>query len=293
MNPPLRRYAVRRLNPFLGVIQVLESEAARALSGDGETWEIQVLAPKPEHSWRSGNRFTPVMRFFRFGTWNAVTGLGQVPVSPLFDLDAMWAAADVLADTLGDASTQLPFPLADQHELWLLDSDRQPVALAASAVEPERAAQLRPQPWAACDRSDHGFVSPHLERRGVTTAEDSDPRRHASELERLVRRTVGSPARHAWSASGHPRPDGGLPLRTTWPDPDDAALVDDYLNWCAPRLLTLPGLDDPTRDRLEHAARGQALAVAGLFRLYPKILNPGLIDAARVEARLRRAAVPG
>ena len=34
-------YAVRRLNPFQGVIQIIKSDTARALSLDGINWEIQ------------------------------------------------------------------------------------------------------------------------------------------------------------------------------------------------------------------------------------------------------------
>ncbi len=58
-------FGVRRLNPFQGMLQVVERGGARALSLDGESWEVQVLCAKPEHSWRSGNRGEPVMRFFR------------------------------------------------------------------------------------------------------------------------------------------------------------------------------------------------------------------------------------
>jgi hypothetical protein len=67
----------------------------------------------------------------------------------------------------------------------------------------------------------------------------------------------------------------------------------DYVAWSAPRLLTLHSLRDATRAQLEMAARSQAEAVDALFPLYPRILDRALIDAARVEARLRRAAQAG
>jgi hypothetical protein len=47
------------------------------------------------------------------------------------------------------------------------------------------------------------------------------------------------------------------------------------------------------RDRLEHAARARALEVDALHRLYPKVLDPGLLDAIRVEARIRRSQAAG
>ena len=58
-------YGVRRLNPFLGMLQVVELANARALSPDGLRWEIQVLCAQPEHTWRSANRGAPVMRYHR------------------------------------------------------------------------------------------------------------------------------------------------------------------------------------------------------------------------------------
>jgi hypothetical protein len=80
-------------------------------------------------------------------------------------------------------------------------------------------------------------------------------------------------------------------LREEWPEPSDRDLVRDYLNWCAPFLLTLPDLDDAHRDRLERAATARAMELDSLYRLYPKILNPGLVKSLRVEARIRRSRI--
>jgi len=80
-----------------------------------------------------------------------------------------------------------------------------------------------------------------------------------------------------------------LLLREGWPQPVHRELVRDYLDWCAPFLLMLPGLADRARDQLDHAARVRALYFDALRRLYPKILNPRLLKSIRVEARMRRA----
>jgi hypothetical protein len=297
-------YGVRRLNPLRGVMQVVDTGNARALSGDGLEWEVQVLAEQPEHSWHSPNQHRPVMRFFRFGVWSASAGLGRVPVSPLLDLDAMWAEADALVARLNACADQVPFPLGDPYELWLQDAAGEPFCLSATTTRPELMDRIALQPWAATPLSEHGFVSPGLKRRGIPVRDGHDPRRHAGELERLVRTTAGSPARHAWflrqgrglgtpiSAPGEPRPLPWLPLRPQWPDAGDTALVWDYFDWCAPTLLTLPDLDHPTRERLEQAVRGRAREVAARYRLYPRILNPGLIRQLRVEARIRSSAEP-
>jgi hypothetical protein len=81
-----------------------------------------------------------------------------------------------------------------------------------------------------------------------------------------------------------------LGLRTDWEDPGDQALVNDYLAWQAPRLLMLQDIDDTQRTWLERHACRQAVELAAVFRLIPRILDRDRIEAARVEAALRHAA---
>jgi hypothetical protein len=295
-------YGIRRLNPLRGVLQVVELPGARALSADGRHWEIQILAARPEHDWRSPNQGEPVMQYFRFGVWTRDGGLGRVPVSPILDLDTMLAGAERITGILPGCLQQIPFPPGDPCELWLLDPQGRAVALAATAATPEAVSDSRAEPWSACALSEHGFTSPSLLQAGLPARDDLNPRLHAAELEKRVRKRLQRPPIQAWylRRDGHAPvalapeqalPGNGfpeLPLSTDWDDPADAALVWDYLDWCAPALLTLPGLERTTRRRLEGAARARALAVEALYRLYPQIEEQGLIDAARVEARLRR-----
>lgn len=298
-------FGVRRLNPIQGVVQVVETPGARALSNDGVRWEIQVLATRPEHSWRSGNRRAPVLRYFRFGSWTGQAGLRQVPVSPIMEIDAMLRESEAMVRALPGCLERLPFPLRDRHELWLLDSRQRPLALLASTTDPVDMPKVRSQPWAATALREHGFHSPTLAASGIGEREGDNPRAHAARLERLVRDAGGHPPRYGWFER---QPDGAglslgtdgekrlgaaafptLLLREAWDDQSEFGLVRDYLTWCAPWLLTLPDLDDATRSRLEQAVRIRALAVESSFRLYPNIIHPQLIDAARVEARLRRS----
>jgi hypothetical protein len=310
-----RCYAVRRLNPFQGMVQVAEVEDARALSLDGVHWEIQVLCEQPEHTWRSPNQGDPVMRYQRFGTWSHATGLRRVPLSPILDLDLLLRASAALTERLPNCLDELPFVPADRHELWLLDSEGLPFALLASSLMAPEASETRSEHWVASLRSDHGFQSPSLLKRGIPARQGEDPYHHATLLERLVRDTAGHPPGVTWlerdpaGADKSPQSDhesagnrpgqspaeGLMPflLREEWAQPADRDLVRDYLDWCAPFLLTLPDLDDAQRNRLEQAARARALEVDALHRIYPKVLDPGLLDAIRVEARIRRSHTPG
>jgi len=293
-------YGVRRLNPFQGVLQAVQTPNARALSHDGVRWEIQVLTAQPEHGWRSGNRHDPVLRYFRFGSWTLESGLRQVPLSPIMDIDAMQQASTAMVQALPGCLEQLPFQLRDLHELWLLDRERRPLALLASTADPAYRTELKPLLWVATELREHGFHSVTLTALGVEQRERDAPRAHATRLEQLVR-SAGSSTR--WFQR---QPDGSgrvaeedrrieseafprLLLREEWEESADAGLVRDYLNWCAPWLLTLQHLDDTTRGSLERAARQRASLVDSRYRLYPKIIHPELIDAARVEARLRRS----
>lgn len=80
-----------------------------------------------------------------------------------------------------------------------------------------------------------------------------------------------------------------LPLRTDWAEGTDREVVSDWINWIAPYLLALPGIDDALRGRLEQEAVREPLLVDDFRLLYPRVLNLDLMNRARVEARLLRA----
>ncbi len=300
----LRHFAVRRVNPFEGVLQVVETEAARAYSPDGRVWQIQVLAQRPDHTWRSFGDVPPIEQFFNFGLWDKEAGLHRIPANPIMDIGSMSAAANALVGMLPPLLKQLPFALTDRYECWSTDHRGEPVALLATTDAAEAMGDLRPGRWQATRLVDHGFVSASLMTRGIPAVGDLGPRQHAEQLERQVRR-LGQ--HKAWF---HRRSDGSgervrstngpsvehantmppLGLKTDWDDPGDQALVNDYLAWQAPRLLMLQDIDDTQRTWLEQHACRQAVELAAVFRLIPRILDRDSIEAARVEAALRHAA---
>lgn len=302
------RYCLRRVNPFLGVVAVVRTPDGRALSVDGRHWQIQVLAHPPRGLW-SGEGHGDELLYFRFGTWSETEGLRRVPLNPILDVGRMLAASHALIEGVRDALPELPFSLAPELELWLLDQDEAPLAILATAQDDSALDKLASPDWTAGGRGERTFVSARLTRQGVPQRDAAGRFHHAEAIERLLRAAAGRRLNRQWFrreagdgeglAKGVPPDLAGrrfpsdafpvLPVRTDWPEPADAALVDDYLDWLAPYLLTLPTLSTDLRQRFERAAGREALLVDALWRLYPAVLDPEFINRARVEARLRRA----
>lgn len=271
--PKLSRYSLRRLNPLRSPIQVIHGQEARAWSLDGLKWELQVRGESPDGLW-GGNRGGERV-FFRFGHWSPFTGLRQVPINPILNTGELLPHAEQLVAELSLNWERLPFPGIDVWELWLLGADAgRPLAL------------LRTQAQGPEPNPDPGGESPGW-RAGVE-AQPSADQVLFQEVEALIRRLAGATPRVAWFGPRDIKPE--LPWRLEWPESSAAALMETYLSRQAPRLLTLPGLGDELRSRLEQEARHQAMEVAGLWRLYPKVLDPGFLNAARVEARIRSSS---
>lgn len=300
-----RHYAVRRVNPFEGVLQVVETSDARAYSANGRVWQLQVFAERPDHTWRCLSHIEPIRQFFNFGLWDPVDGLQKVPANPVMDIGGMTAAANGLADMLRGLLELLPFELIDEYECWATDDEGEPIALLATTEDLTLVSETRVEPWHATRLSDHSFVSDALHAAGIPSSGDLGPRQHAAQLERQVRQLGQQKTWFQRLPDGRSRliaPDGkagaaserrfpSLGLKTDWPDELARLLARDYLDWQAPRLLMLPGLDDGERRELEQAACRRAVELAAVYRLLPKIIDRTAIEAARVEARLRRAAV--
>ena len=76
-------------------------------------------------------------------------------------------------------------------------------------------------------------------------------------------------------------------IREDWSESDVEILVQGYIDWAAPSLLTIPYLDGPSRARLESGLEKQACSIEYHWRLYPEILDESKVAAARVQARLQ------
>jgi hypothetical protein len=228
----------------------------------------------------------------------------KIPANPVMDIGAMTAAAQTLGSALQRLLERLPFPLVDAFECWATDHRNSPVALLATTEEPGLIPDIRPAPWQATRLADHGFVSPSLLARGIPAKGQCGPRQHAEQIERQVSRLGQQKTWFRRLADGSGEPVGPskkralldaaafppLGLKADWKDPQERQLAEDYLAWQAPRLLTLQGIDDEERRWLEPRACRQAVELAAVYRLVPRILDRAAMEAARVEARLRDAA---
>lgn len=296
-------YAVRRVNPYDGVLQILEVEGGRAYSQDGRVWQVQVVAERPSHTWRSTNAIAPDAQYFNFGLWDAAGGMQRIPANPLLDIGVMTAEAERVIEALKPIEARLPFALADCYECWATDQDGNPLALLATAESRDLIERIRVRDWQASRPGDHHFVARSASDRGSTACDPREPRLRAESIERCVRDHTrhrrwfgrladgfGEPMAKTPTSPGLP-PEAFPPLglRRSWNEPAIQALVDDYVAWLAPRLLLLQDLPDDVRAALEPLACRQAIDLDEHHRLLPQIIDSALVEAAQVEARLRRA----
>lgn len=281
----IRTYARRRVNPYRGVVHVLDLGEASAHTFDGLTWHLRA---------EDGQGFMRPM-----GVWVEGEGVRAGTRIPAELIEAL------------RQHPPLPFRLADRMELWLLDKARGlPLALLASEL-PSRFRQERIEPeWHPFVLSYTAFHSAALARREESTgASDS---RHRDWLARTVNNAARPYPAAQWF---HRQPDGSgegrsglrldrgwqqrtlaaqdfpeLLVRASWNNLLEQSVIKEYHTWLAPLLLLLPDLSDQTREWLEVAACRHPTWLARVHRLIPCVLDRARLNAALVAARLEVAA---
>lgn len=305
----IRCYAKRLLNPYQGVAQIIDIGQARAISTDGINWRLQIRSEIYKAPWSSLAIPAHHDRFFVYGIWSQSEGLARIPVHPsLYQEHVEQAAQDLLAQ-LSAASKQLPFPLQDNIELWLMDAaGKQPVALIASLFPEDKIPSGKQLHWYPTENADTVFTSDAF---AAEQARATIKSRTQDYLQRLIRQRCNFPFQALWIER---QPDGSghilyshtgkssrqheyleaevFPpclLDEHWPDLQSRQLVTDYINWQAPLLLMLP-LPEYRRCKLEQMAQQQALSVHRYHRLYPEVIDNVLLNKILVEAVLRKAS---
>lgn len=283
----VRTYSKKLLLPYVGVIQVAEIDGgrARALSLDGENWAIRYALNKQEKMRNTRGGDDHKLNYSLVATIEQGR-LETKAVHPFLDLDAVRAATKQLFEVV--ISESVPFPALDLYEYWLLDDrDDSPLALLHSSVDAEGMDQPPPRPmWRA-------MAAAELE------VHDPEPPDQAAyvppvnyRLQKLIEERAGNKPRAAWFERPDPADDGFPPclIREDWENGEHQRICALYIQRLAPRLLMMQGLSRPQRHRLEQSARDFVFDVERFYPLYPEVVDTGLMNAARVEARIRRAA---
>jgi hypothetical protein len=277
-------YSKKLLMPFVGVIQVAELGRARALSGDGENWAIQYTLSEDTHRRTSKHVDDPSSHYSLVATIEQGR-LEPHAVHPFLDPEDVRTAIHRLYDAVADS--RVPFAAADRYEYWLLDrTDGRPLALLQSTVDEEDTALPPPHPvWLA-------MPAAQLDVQAPEPAQDTYVPPVNYRLQKLIEERAGTKPRAAWFERPDPATDDFPPclIREDWQNEAKQQLCDRYIRRLAPRLLMMHGLSEPVRQRLERAARPYVFDVERFYPLYPEVVDNGLLTAARVEARVRRAA---
>ena len=271
----IKTYSQRMLPPYYGQVQIAESDRARAVTADGQSWEIQFL--------HMGNGSRGINHSYRRAVTISNQHIREKNIgSSLEEGETVDERILELTDFLADV--KLPFPAVDRFEYWLLDSkDQSPLALIFSCKDSKQmdAYPNRPE-WTALPSA----VMP------IELSEDEKSYSAAPvnyRLERLVAERAGFSPKGEWftrdESTDHSFP--SLMVREDWTEEEDADLCQRYLTRQAPRLLMLHNLDKSLRGQLEINARANALEVERFYPLYPEVADQSLIDVIRVEARLR------
>lgn len=264
----IKTFSKKLLPPYSGQVQVAESDKYRALTVDGQIWEIQYVN-------RSHVRVATL-------TTKEIKTYADNP-----SLMAEEIVDDQIIDMLSFlAGVTLPFPATDIYEYWLLDAaEEKPLALVFSCTDTSQIEKFPARAeWTALPAA----VMPV----GKTNQEEKDQAPPVNyRLELLVSERAGSRKKATWF-NRREHDDRDFPpcmVREDWPESISQELCQRYIQRQAPRLLMLHGLDADNRKRLETHCRPHSMEVARFSPLYPQIIDEGLINSLRVEARLRSA----
>lgn len=273
-------FARRIMAPFQGVLQVIRVGAGEAESVDGMNWVL--YAAHPDILAHSG------LSEVRFGTWTAKHGLRRAQVRGTAAGHLIEEIGQPLIGALQAFAPQVPFPLHDRREYWLLDAESgDPVVLIDTRLSDEPVPPAELSTWLPGQAARDGFDAlPQLEAQIAARA---GRRPRAEWFERADDGSATDRALRRYPAEHFPR----LLLTTCWPQRIQRQTARAFIEWWAPALLQLQHLTDSERGDLEHAASRRAGAVARLFRLYPQTIDEQCLRVARVQARMQAAGPRG
>ena len=302
---PVSCYSQRILNPFRGVMNIISIGGADAVTIDGINWTLYIHDTFDCPTDDPEEFFEIEMPDIRFGDWNATSGLRRSPLIASYHYSEIQTIGHALLDTVQKYADQCPFPFKDKYELWLLDENSsEPLALLGSVCNEIDIHNPENLKWEAGLRCRQEFLKEFaLTDEQLSTAGDL--------LNNMINQRAGDSPSAQWfyrdqfdagigisginlkdvraerelSARMFPK----MLVQQQWNHQPDETLIDAFISWLSPYLLVLDFLRDGQREILEQSARQQALLVEKMYPLYPKVIDQQAINAARVEAKLRRS----
>lgn len=291
-------HAQRLLNPFRGVVHTVRYRSAEAVTTDGVVWDIYVANDALRDGLDRAGRRAQISDI-RYGRWSVERGLKRGPLFPSDDFRRLEDMGAVVYEHLLQVHRDVPFPLLDRFELWLLGRDQRPLALLHSVRSATETDTRPPLDWRAGIAAQEGFRSDAV--AGLAESPAAHLTRHVNSLANGVaqwfRRSDDGAGLGLHTLSGGEALRGRvleaevfppLFIATAGMDAEHVRLVEDYHAWQAPWMLLLSHLDATTRGALEACAWRQAERVEKHCRLYPTVIDRRALMAARVEAALVR-----
>ena len=127
----IKSYSQRITQPYSGLVQIVETNQARAMTMDGISWEFYFLhtlpgeGNKPDRHYQ--RRYSPVALIDS----QEIEKIAQQDTPESQQMDER-----VLELVFFIASAELPFPSVDRFEFWLLDAEnKSPLALIFSCID--------------------------------------------------------------------------------------------------------------------------------------------------------------
>lgn len=262
-------YGLRRVNPYLGVIQVIDLGVVRAYSSDGKRWQPR--------------------RVFDREYFGSVSEASHDCGFDLLPKDALMAAIE--------DRPAIPFPLGDHYELWLLHKDTAvPLALLKTCRwQREVEDTVKDPAWHAYVPSHGAAAQRHASLEDAVNAM-ARPRPRA---QWFLRNSDGSGeglgGLRVEDLQHRSLPPTSFPEllvdEALWTGSAEQSLLQDFHHDLAPLLLAHQGLSDATRNRLERASWAAPARLLDCYRMIPEVLDPDGLEVALVAAKLMRSGV--
>jgi len=291
---------------------VLETKNARAVSTDGINWRIQIQSEIYHTPWQELAIPSNYDRYFMYGVWSKTDELAKTPVHPTLYQEHVEQSAQDLVELLTTLHEQVPFTARDDYECWLLDAKTyRPLVLIDSATGDEQPEFARVPNWYPCEHNDNSFTTTAFLARQQNVANSV----HAKDmLSSIIKDQVGTKPTAVWVKRDHAGTGAGkivavnrknsklennllatdefpaLGIQTTREDSGQQQIIDDYISWLSPVLLTLQHLSRDKRTQFEQAAQKRPFAVEKHYRLYPEICDKALLKKILVEAAIRKVS---